>query len=247
MSDSSDISDVSKTFDSSETSLESLTPPSNVLPEITPESQAFPFTKALASLKIHPKDLKILERDLFAWEEEESEAVSEDELHRRIEVLLFHWHEPLSLQRIKDCVSFPGSNQEFRQVLLRYQQKILAQNHSFELLEVANGFIFKSKSHYAPFIRRLTKAHLPFRPSQAVLETLAIIAYRQPIKRSMIENIRGVKSSPILGTLLEKNLIQEVGRAKGPGNPKLYGTTDAFLQLFGLKSVEELPRPQQKV
>ncbi|MEK7487601.1 MAG: SMC-Scp complex subunit ScpB [Planctomycetota bacterium] len=207
---------------------------------------ARPFTKALASLKIEPQDLKILERDLFAWEEDD-ENVSEEELHRRIEVLLFHWHEPLSLQKIKECVLFSGSNQEFRQVLLRYQQKILAQNHSFELLEAANGFIFKSKTQYSLFIRRLTKAHLPFRPSQAVLETLAIVAYKQPIKRSTLENIRGVKSSPILGALLEKNLIQEVGRAKGPGNPKLYGTTEAFLQLFGLKTIEELPRPQQKL
>jgi segregation and condensation protein B len=237
------------------TSLESLASPQTVpLPELSMKERFHSFIQGSLFEEVEmPSELYESEK---LWQEEEEdeeedfleplEEVDEAEAQRRLETLLFHWSEPLSLAKIKDCLNFKGSNYELREMILRLQRKILEQNHGFELLEVANGFIFKSKAKYVPYIRKLSRTKLPYRPSQAVLETLAIIAYKQPVRRAVIEEIRGVKVSPILNALLEKNLIREVGRANSVGHPKLYGTTEEFLALFGFDSLADLPLPEQQ-
>ncbi|HET7579431.1 MAG TPA: SMC-Scp complex subunit ScpB [Bacillales bacterium] len=113
--------------------------------------------------------------------------------------------------------------------------------NGIELVEVAGTYKFMTKPELAPYIQRLIESPGQSNLSQAALETLAIVAYKQPITRAEIEDIRGVKSERALQTLASHALVKEVGRAEGTGRAILYGTTDEFLQYFGLRSLEELP------
>jgi segregation and condensation protein B len=109
-----------------------------------------------------------------------------------------------------------------------------------ELVEIAGGYQFRTKSQWADYIHRLKKKK-PVKLSQSALETLAIIAYRQPVIRPEIEEIRGVDSGWVVRTLLEKGLIRMMGRKDLPGRPIVYGTTKAFLEVFSLSSLTDLP------
>ncbi len=112
-----------------------------------------------------------------------------------------------------------------------------------QIVEVAGSFQLTTLPEHAPYFERL--AHQPQHAtlSQAALETLAIVAYKQPITRAGIEEVRGVKSERAINTLVSKHLIKEVGRAEGPGRPILFGTTKDFLEYFGLRSLKDLPPP----
>lgn len=109
-----------------------------------------------------------------------------------------------------------------------------------QLKQLAGGYQLATKPEYAPYIARLLNPP-PKRLSRAVLETLAIVAYEQPVTQAQIDALRGVDSSHTVRQLLERGLIQEVGRKDAPGKPTLYGTTKQFLHYFGLNSLEELP------
>ena len=111
---------------------------------------------------------------------------------------------------------------------------------SFRVEKVAGGYQFRTKVEYAPWIRRLKKVR-PIRLSRAALETLAIVAYRQPVSRAEVEEIRGVDSGWVIASLMDKGLIRPVGRKSTPGRPLLYGTTKKFLEVFGLKDLKDLP------
>lgn len=108
------------------------------------------------------------------------------------------------------------------------------------LEEVAGGWVFRTSADYAPYIRDLTKQR-PVRLSRAQVETLAIIAYRQPVTRPEIDDVRGVDSGPVLKVLLERDLVRILGKRDEPGRPLIYGTTNHFLEFFGLKSLKDLP------
>jgi segregation and condensation protein B len=115
----------------------------------------------------------------------------------------------------------------------------------FQIVEIAGGYQFATKPEYAMYVSRLYKEKSRRRLSGASLETLAIIAYKQPVSKPDIENIRGVNCDEVLKSLLEKNLITITGRAETIGRPLLYGTTDDFLRNFGLHSVKDLPKPRE--
>lgn len=115
-----------------------------------------------------------------------------------------------------------------------------ADSRGIELVEVAGGYQFRTKPQWAQWVNRLRKAK-PVKLSQSALETLAIIAYRQPVIRPTIETIRGVDSGWVIRSLLEKGLIRIVGRKEIPGRPLIYGTTKAFLELFNLNTLSDLP------
>jgi len=106
--------------------------------------------------------------------------------------------------------------------------------------EIAGGWLFRTSAQYAPFVRELS-AERPVRLTRAQVETLAIAAYRQPVTRPEIDDIRGVDSGATLKLLLERDLVRILGKKDEPGRPLLYGTTTGFLQFFGLKSLKELP------
>ncbi|KMY54658.1 segregation and condensation protein B [Bacillus sp. FJAT-27231] len=109
------------------------------------------------------------------------------------------------------------------------------------LMELAGTYQLATKREHAPYLKKLVESSQPQTLSQAALETLAIVAYKQPITRAEIEDIRGVKTESALHTLVVKGLIQETGRSEGPGRPILYGTTKEFLDCFGLRDLAELP------
>ncbi len=120
-----------------------------------------------------------------------------------------------------------------------------ADGRAFRLIEIAGGYQFSTRGEYGEYVARLYKERTRRRLSGAALESLAIIAYKQPISKNDIENIRGVNCDEVLKSLLEKNLITITGRAETVGRPLLYGTTEDFLRHFGLPRIQDLPRPRE--
>lgn len=161
------------------------------------------------------------------------------EVRAIIESLLFVSEVPLSLAKIKSVLAM-YTHAEITEALNELRQEYSGEGHGFFLAEVAQGYQFRSKPEYGQWIRELKKI-TPTRLSQAALETLAIIAYKQPILRSEVESIRGVDVGGILRLLLEKRLIKILGRKNVPGRPIIYGTTQRFLEFFSLKDISSLP------
>lgn len=153
-----------------------------------------------------------------------------------IECLLFVSGEPISLEKIAEVAEIKHEDAlAFIEELKReYSER------GFNITELAGGYQFVTNPEHFLYIERLYKPQAQTL-SQAAIETLAIIAYRQPVTRAEIELIRGVKVDGVVVTLLEKKLITEVGRKESPGRPILYGTGDYFLKFFGLNSLEDLP------
>lgn len=161
------------------------------------------------------------------------------ELKRVIEALLFVHARPLGLKEMVELLPEwkRAEIEEAAEELIReYEER----SSSFRVERVAEGYQFRTRVEYAPWIRRLKKVR-PIRLSRAALEALAIVAYRQPVSRAEIEEIRGVDSGWVIGSLMDKGLIRPVGRKSTPGRPLLYGTTKKFLEVFGLKDLKDLP------
>jgi segregation and condensation protein B len=157
-----------------------------------------------------------------------------------IEALLFASDRPLNVREIHACLP-DETGSKITQVLDELQTEYDDLKRSFALKEVAQGFQFRTRSEYAPYVLRMLRTS-PTRLSRAALETLAIIAYKQPILRQEIERLRGVDVGGILKTLLEKDLIRIMGRKNLPGRPLIYGTTKKFLAVFDLKDLGSLPK-----
>jgi len=165
------------------------------------------------------------------------------DINHIIESLLFVTDDPLTVEKIKNALGMAESG-PVRQALKALAQGYEARGGGFYLNQVAGGYQLRTRPEYREWIKRLVqpKAH---RLSRAALETLAIVAYKQPIIRSDIEHIRGVDSGGILRTLLERKLIRVMGRQEIPGRPLIYGTAKLFLEVFGLKSLQDLPTPKE--
>lgn len=161
-----------------------------------------------------------------------------DDTKSIIEALLFVSNEPLSPKNIADIIE--RDQQDIAVHLKEIKADCEKENRGFILVEVAGGFLYATRPEYASYIEKLVRPRLSTL-SQAAMETLVIIAYKQPVTRSEIDEIRGVKSDSSLNTLLERGLIEEVGRKEAPGRPVLFGTNSAFLKYFGLKTLEDLP------
>jgi segregation and condensation protein B len=131
-----------------------------------------------------------------------------------------------------------------RDALLALRERYDEEEHAFQLYQLGDGYQLLTRPEYAPYLERFDSVARPPALSRAGLETLAIIAYRQPIGRLEIEEIRGVVSTTVLRTLQDWELIGVVGRGEGLGRPMLYGTTQSFLDHFGFQDLTELPRPQ---
>jgi len=157
-----------------------------------------------------------------------------------IEALLFASDRPLTVHEIHS--SLPEEElSSISQALKELQTEYDVMARSFVLKEVAEGYQFRTQAQYAPYVLQMLKAS-PARLSRAALETLAIVAYKQPVLRQEIERLRGVDVGGILRTLLEKGLVRIVGRKNLPGRPLIYGTTKKFLEVFDLKDIQSLPR-----
>jgi segregation and condensation protein B len=165
--------------------------------------------------------------------------MDEFEIKPILENLLFVSDSPIRLETLIEIL--PESNKEdILEGIHRIKTEYEDPTKGMELVEVAGGYQFRTKPMWAKWVSRLKKIRT-VKLSQSALETLAIIAYRQPIIRPMIEEIRGVDSGWVLRTLLEKGLIRMMGRKDLPGRPIVYGTTQAFLELFGFNSLTDLP------
>ncbi len=166
--------------------------------------------------------------------------LEERELGAILEAMLFVSPEPLTLDRLASVLG-EVSKPEVEGAIRRLQATYDDVGRGIQLVEVAGGFRVMTRPDYAPWIKRLEKVKAAPKLSRSGLETLAIIAYRQPIVRGEIEKIRGVETSGVLRTLLERKLIRMVGRKDVPGRPIMYGTTKFFLEHFGLRDLAELP------
>ena len=156
-----------------------------------------------------------------------------------LEALLFASDAPLELARITEVLEL--SADEARAALAELTAACDAPGRGLAVVEVAGGYRLVTRPELAPILVRLQRLRLKSRLSRAAVETLAIIAYRQPISRPEIEQLRGVNADAVVTALLERRLIRMVGRKAGPGRPILYGTTREFLEHFGLRDLGELP------
>jgi segregation and condensation protein B len=165
-----------------------------------------------------------------------TDGVGHDHLKGALEALIFASDAPL---KVNELAKFANASK--RDVAGALEQLTAEYMHrGVRLEEIAGGWLFRTNPAYAPFVRDLTKQK-PVRLTRAQVETLSILAYRQPITRPEIDDIRGVDSGPVLKVLLERDLIRILGKKDEPGRPMLYGTTTQFLEFFGLKSLKDLP------
>lgn len=155
-----------------------------------------------------------------------------------LEALLFASAEPLSLQRLSALMEL--DSEQARSLLDALADRCQSPDRGIQLAETAEGFQLVTKAVWKELVGRLFPPN-EWRLSHAALEVLAVIAYRQPVTRADIEAIRGVSSERVLQTLMQKELIKESGRADTLGNPRLYMTTDKFLQVFNLSALSDLP------
>lgn len=159
---------------------------------------------------------------------------------RMVEALLFVCGEPLALKRLAHVLP-EVAPVEIRRLIEVLNAEYTASGRAFRIQEVAGGYQLVTDEQLAPWIRRALQSPKPDAVSQAALETLAIVAYRQPITKADIEAVRGVDVTASLETLMVRRFLRVAGRKESPGRPFLYGTTTEFLRHFGLKSLEALP------
>ena len=168
------------------------------------------------------------------------EMLSREESRQTIYAMLFTSDRPLSAGRIAEALG-DIDPEIVANLLAELDEEINGNGLPFEMQEIAGGYQLTTRPEFAPYIRRLFQIKRSKKMSKAVLETLAIVAYRQPVTRPDIESIRGVSVSYAFEQLQERRMIKAVGVAELPGRPRLYRTTDEFLLHFGIKSLKELP------
>jgi segregation and condensation protein B len=173
----------------------------------------------------------------------ESENV-ETTVESVIEAVLFASDEPLTEVRLAGVVEL-GSGKQVRECIDNLNNKYRANNSAFRIEKIAGGYQMLTLSVYNSWLQKLLRARTDSKLSQAALETLAILAYKQPIIRVDVEAIRGVASGEIIRSLMFKGLVKIVGRAEVLGRPLLYGTTKKFLEVFGLNTLKDLPKIEE--
>jgi len=161
-----------------------------------------------------------------------------------VESLLFVNEKPVMLDQIKNVLD-AVSNADIKKVLSELQRDYEDRKCGIMIVEIANGYQMLSNPIYAPYLRSFYKTKHKEKLSKPALESMAIIAYKQPVTRSDIEVIRGVNSDGVVTHLLSKDLIKVIGRKDVPGRPFVYGTTKQFLEYFGLKSLNDLPELEE--
>ena len=164
------------------------------------------------------------------------------DIKKIIEALLFVSDKPLLNREIKTVIKEDlPENVKIEDIMNELQQEYVQLNRAFELKFVADGWTFATKPEYSSWIKKLLKEKTILKLSPSAMEVLAIIAYKQPITRAEIDNVRGVDSGGVIDTLTDRKFIKIVGRKETLGRPLLYGTTQEFLRHFGLSHLSELP------
>lgn len=179
-----------------------------------------------------------------------------EELKQTIEVLIFASDEPLTVQMIRDVIDegnqqrepsgrLEASNGDVHSAVTRLNREYEEAQRSFRIVQLAGGYVFATNKKFSMWVGKLFKEKARRKLSATAIETLAIIAYKQPITKPEVEFIRGVNADYIMRALLEKDLVTIMGRASTPGRPLLYGTTPEFLRHFGLNEITDLPKPRE--
>ncbi len=159
-----------------------------------------------------------------------------------IEALLFASDSPVPGKKLREIIPEIGNEKKIKKLIAKIDEKYQQQNSPLKIVELAGGYQIVTREEFATWISQLFRARSRAKLTRKGLETLSIIAYKQPITKVEVEKIRGVNSDGVVRTLIERNLITIRGREKAPGNPLLYGTTSNFLEYFGLKSITDLPK-----
>lgn len=166
--------------------------------------------------------------------------IPEDNTNSIIEAILFAASEPITLKQFQHAIP-KLTVREIRNALAELQHDYEQMNRSFRLIEIANGYQICTQPEYSDWIRKFFIQQVRVTLSPSALETLAIVAYKQPVTRNDVSTIRGVNSDSVISALVEKGLVRVSGRKEGAGRSLLFSTTDTFLQQFGLKDSSELP------
>lgn len=167
-----------------------------------------------------------------------------DHIKGVIETLLFISEKPITLEQIKGALEAVELSQ-IKEAMEALKKEMQEKNSGMMIAEIAGGYQMLSNPLYSPYVREFFKIKHKEKLTKPSLETLAIIAYKQPVTRADIEFIRGVNSDGVVANLMEKELIKVVGRKDITGKPYLYGTTKQFMEYFGLKSLEDLPKLEE--
>ncbi len=171
-----------------------------------------------------------------------------EHLSQHIEALIFATEAPVSSDEIRKCLQetfeTKFKKEDIEEAIKNLQNRYSADDSAIEIVEIAGGFQFLTKAAFHTPVGTFLKQTAKKRLSRAALETLSIIAYKQPVTKSEMEKIRGVSCDYSIQKLLEKELVSITGRSEGPGRPLLYGTSQKFMDYFGLKSIKDLPKPK---
>lgn len=216
------------------------------------EEQALAAEPTEPVKEIEPAALPESSAEMLAEETSSATAIIPSEtinLKPVIEALLFVHSAPVSIEKLQEIVSHSQSDngnskidkKTIQQTLEELRREYNQRNSAIQILEVAHGWQFCTREEFSLWLEKLAKHKEVYKLSNSALETLAIIAYKQPITRAEVEHIRGVDSGGVIHNLLEKRLVRVTGRKECLGHPLLYGTTNEFLQYFGLVSITDLP------
>ncbi|MBN2417485.1 SMC-Scp complex subunit ScpB [bacterium] len=167
-----------------------------------------------------------------------------EHLNQIVEAVIFASDEPITAEQVRATVE-DTTVAQVKKCVTELNHEYSQQNRSFHIIEVAGGYQMVTRESYAQWIKRLYVKKNKARLSQAALETLSVIAFKQPVSKTDISVIRGVNCDGVVKTLLERKLISIGGRDEGPGRPLLYKTTKEFLRYFGINSIDDLPKPRE--
>jgi len=171
-------------------------------------------------------------------------GIDRDYLKQIVESLIFASDEPVSAEQLKKYIE-DTTVREIKKAVEQLNLEYSQQNRAFQITTFAGGFQMVTREAFAQWVKKLFFKRIKQRLSQAALETLAVVAFKQPVSNSEISSIRGVNCDGVLRTLLERKLITISGRSDGPGRPLLYKTTKEFLVYFGINSISDLPKPRE--
>lgn len=184
--------------------------------------------------------LPLFTRDAASGEGASRDPHARDGKLARLEAALLIADEPLALRKLADVAGL-GDAAEAREQVERLRELYDADGSAFQVEEIAGGYQLLTRPRYHPWLARLKRTGHEMRLSPAALETLAVVAYKQPIMRAEVEKVRGVACGEVMRQLMERGLVKVAGRHDSLGRPQLYGTTKKFLQAFGLNTLHDLP------
>ena len=169
---------------------------------------------------------------------------TKDDIKRIVEAMLFASPTPLPARKMSQVIG-DTDVRSVKQAISDLTKEYDDEGRSFQIQEIADGFQIRTRAHYAEWVQALKREREDGRMSGAALETLAIVVYKQPVTRADIAGIRGVESDEVIRNLARQGLIKAVGRKEEPGRPLLYGTTQLFLEKFGISSLNDLPKLEE--